>query len=339
MDGREEAWRPGKVDAGSISGVVRMLPRPHVSGLTSTSTRTVETLPLNDVMHRFLLERAGVRGTLVRLGESWREMASHAEYPAALRALLGETAAASALLTGNIKLDGALSIELKSSGSLRLLFAECSDQDRLRGLARWNGSLPDSLALDALPDAVMAITIGNVERGQRYQGLVEVQHASLADSLEAYFVQSEQLPARILLAANGEHAVGLMLQKLPHEGGVDAVNDEDAWNRIVHLTATLGADELLNTAPEQLLYRLYHEESVRLFEARELAFGCSCSRARVTEMLRSLGREEVEAALAAHHDQIEVICEFCAKHYHFDRIDAEYLLSDGAPLPVPRTEQ
>lgn len=300
---------------------------------------TVETLPLDDVMHRFMLERAGVRGTLVRLSTSWREVAGHAEYPAALQGLLGETVAASALLTGNIKLDGTLSIELKSAGSLRLLFAECSDQGRLRGLARWNEPLPESLALNELSDAIMAITIGNVERGQRYQGLVELKHAGVADSLEAYFVQSEQLPARIVLAANGEHAVGLMLQKLPDEGGRDAVNDEDAWNRIVHLTATLGADELLTTAPEQLLYRLYHEEDVRLFEARELAFGCSCSRERVSGMLRSLGREEVEAALAARDGEIEVICEFCAQRYHFDRIDAEHLLSDGAPLPVPHTEQ
>ena len=269
----------------------------------------MENLPADDVLHRFLLEHAGVRGVLVKLGPTWREVAARADYPPAVRALLGETLAASALLTGNIKLDGALSIELKSSGALRLLFAECTDQGRLRGLARWNEPLPESLALHELPDAGMAITIGNVERGQRYQGLVELQHAGVAEALENYFVQSEQLPARILLAADGEHAVGLMLQKLPDEGGHHAAQDEDAWNRIVHLTATLGVQELLTAAPEQLLYRLYHEESVRLFEPRALAFGCSCSRERVSGMLRSLGRDEVEAALAARDDQIEVICE------------------------------
>jgi molecular chaperone Hsp33 len=256
-----------------------------------------------------------------------------------LQILLGELLAASALLTGNIKLDGALSVELKSSGALRLLFAECSDQGRLRGLARWNAPLPEPLVLDELSDAVMAITIGNVERGQRYQGLVELQHAGLAESLEEYFVRSEQLPARIVLAADGEHAVGLMLQKMPDEGGHGAALDDDAWNRIVHLTATLQAGELLAAAPEQLLYRLYHEESVRLFEPRPLAFGCSCSRERVTAMLRSLGRDEVEAALASRGDEIEVICEFCAQHYHFDRIDAEYLLSDAAAPDAPETPQ
>jgi molecular chaperone Hsp33 len=299
----------------------------------------VETLIVDDTMHRFLLERAGVRGVLIRLGPAWREVAGRADYPPALLTLLGEALAASAMLTGNIKLDGALSIELKSTGALRLLFAECNDQGRLRGLARWNDPLPQPLVLDALPGAIMAITIGNVERGQRYQGLVDLEHAELADALENYFVQSEQLPARILLAADGEHAVGLMLQKIPDEGGSDVAPDEDAWNRIVHLTATLGVQELLTTAPEQLIHRLYHEESARISDLRPLAFGCSCSRERVTAMLRSLGRDEVEAALTSRNDEIEVICEFCAQRYYFDRIDAEHLLSDSAALDMPDTEQ
>jgi len=299
----------------------------------------VETLIVEDVMHRFLLERAGVRGVLVRLGPAWREVAGRANYPPPLRDMLGQTLASSALLTGNIKLDGALSVELKSTGALRLLFAECTDQGRLRGLARWNDPLPEPLSLRDLPDAHMAITIGNVERGQRYQGLVDLQHDDIGAALENYFEQSEQLPARILLAADSEHAVGLMLQKMPDEGGHDAVVDEDAWSRIVHLTATLSTDELLTTAPEQLLYRLYHEESARLFEPRPLAFGCSCSRERVSAMLHSLGREEVEASLAANGDVIEVICEFCAQHYHFDRIDAEHLLSDSAAPNASDTAQ
>lgn len=295
----------------------------------------VETILGEDVLHRFLLERAGVRGVLVRLGAAWREVAGRADYPPALRELLGQSLVASALLTGNIKLEGALSIELKSAGALRLLFAECTDRGRLRGLARWNDPLPEPLALSELPGAVMAITIGQAERGQRYQGLVDLQQSSLAASLEGYFAQSEQLPARILLASDGEHAVGLMLQQLPGEGGHSAVDDDDAWTRIEHLTATLGAQEMLSTAPEKLLYRLYHEEQVALFEPRPLAFGCSCTRERVTAMLRALGREEVEAALAARDGEIEVICEFCAQRYTFDAIDAEHLLSDpGGEAPT-----
>jgi len=299
----------------------------------------VETVLVEDVLHRFMLERAGVRGVLVRLGSAWREVAGRSAYPAALRSVLGQTLAASALLTGNIKFEGALSVELKSSGPLRLLFAECTDQGRLRGLARWNDPLPSTIDLAVLPDAYMAITIGNAERGQRYQGLVDLQHPDLASALENYFSQSEQLPARIVLAADGEHAVGLMLQKLPDEGGHDAVEDEDAWTRIQHLTATLGQEELLTTPPEQLLYRLYHEESVRLFEPRPLAFGCSCTRERVEAVLRSLGRDEVEAALEAREGEIEVICEFCAQRYTFDRIDAEHLLSVSPAATAPHTAQ
>jgi molecular chaperone Hsp33 len=130
-----------------------------------------------------------------------------------------------------------------------------------------------------------------------------------------------------------------MLQKLPGEGGHDAVHDEDGWARVMHLTGTLGAEEMLAVAPEQLLYRLYHEESVRLFEPRPLAFGCSCTRERVESMLRSLGRDEVEAALAARDDEIEVICEFCAQRYTFDRIDAEHLLSASAAAGASTTAQ
>ena len=289
----------------------------------------VETVLVEDVLHRFLLERAGVRGVIVRLGPAWREVAGRAPYPEPLRDLLGQALAASALLTGNIKFEGALSIELKSAGALRLLFAECSDAGRLRGLAHWNAELPDLLHLSELPEAIMAITIGQADRGQRYQGLIDLGHPELAAALENYFLQSEQLPARFVLAANGQHAVGLMLQKLPGEGGHDAAEDEDAWTRIEHLTATLGRDELLATPPEELLYRLYHEETVRLFEPRPLAFGCSCSRERVEAMLRSLGREEIEATLEAQHGLIEVTCEFCARTYSFDRVDAQHVLSGG----------
>ena len=299
----------------------------------------METVLLDDVLHRFLLERAGVRGVLVRLGPSWREVAGRGDYPEVVRTLLGQSLAASAMLTGNIKFDGALSIELKSAGALRLLFAECTDQGRLRGLARWNDPLPEPFVVSDLPGAVMAITIGHAERGQRYQGLVDLQQPSLGEALENYFSQSEQLPAKIVLAANGEHAVGLMLQRLPGEGGHSAADDEDGWNRIEHLTATLGEQELLTTSPEQLLYRLYHEESVRLFEPRPLAFGCSCTRDRVESMLRSLGREEVEAALEARDGEIEVICEFCAQRYTFDRIDAEHLLSASHNAEASTTSQ
>lgn len=303
---------------------------------------TVDNLVSEDVLHRFMLEKAGVRGVLVRLGDSWREIASRGDYPAPLHDTLGQAVAASALLTGNIKFEGSLSLEFKSQGALRLLFAECTDQGRLRGLARFDpGTVPEKGKLDLRdqPEAMLAITIGQVDRG-RYQGVVDLDAPSIAHALENYFERSEQLPARILLAANGTHAVGLMLQPVPGEGGHDAASDDDdAWERVGHLTATLSASELLSTRPEELLYRLYHEETVRLYEPKPLEFGCTCSQERVEGMLRALGRDEVEATLEDRNGEIEVICEFCATRYVFDKVDAERLLTQADTPPAPSTLQ
>lgn len=304
----------------------------------------VDTLVSEDVLYRFMLEKAGVRGVLVRLGASWKEIAYRDGYPAAVRTTLGQAVAASALLTGNIKFEGALSIEYKSQGALRLMFAECTDKGRVRGIARIEedepGTLVDHVHLAGAPEAVLAITIGQADRG-RYQGIVDLSDASsLSQALEGYFERSEQLPARIMLAADGEHAVGLMVQPVPGEGGHSAATeDDDAWERVGHLMATLSDKEMLSTRPEELLFRLFHEETVRLYEPRSLAFGCTCSQERVEGMLRALGRPEVEAALEDRGGEIEVVCEFCATRYTFDRVDAERLLTQVETPPAPSTLQ
>jgi molecular chaperone Hsp33 len=320
-----------------------MLAWPHLSSDHQEATVTdsiVETLSSEDVLHRFMLEKAGVRGVLVRLGASWREIASRGDYPADIRNTLGEAAAASALLTGNIKFDGSLSLEFKSEGALRLLFAECTDQGHLRGLARFDAdTLPAALHLNELPNALLAITIGQVDRG-RYQGVVDLDEPSIAKALENYFERSEQLPARILLAANADHAVGLMLQPIAGEGGHSAAeDDDDAWARVGMLTDTLSSSEMLSIRPEELLYRLYHEETVSVYEAKGLSFGCTCSQERVEGMLRALGRTEVEETLDDRDGEIEVVCEFCATRYIFDRVDAERLLTQVETPPSPSTLQ
>lgn len=294
-----------------------------------------------DLLHRFVLERAGVRGALVQLSSAWKAVAGRADYPPALRDLLGQGLVASALLTANIKVDGQLSLELKSAGALRMLFAECNENGRLRGLARWDEDSPFSEHLDltGLPQAILAITLGDVERGHRYQGLVELNATTLSGNLEVYFVQSEQLPTRLLLAADADQAVGLMLQKLPGEGGHEVEVDADGWNRIEHLLATVDQEELLQVSSETLLYRLFHQESVSLFEPQALRFGCSCSVQRVEQMLRGLGADEVDAALSEQDGKLEVICEFCAQEYHFDRVDVARVFSEQTAAPGTSTTQ
>ena len=290
----------------------------------------------DDFLHRFELERAGVRGVLVRMHDSWQQVRERADYPSALADLLGRTLAASALFTGNIKFDGALSIQIKNAGPVNLLFAECSSDGQVRGLARWQGDIADDFRLpDAQPSPLLAITIDNRASGQRYQGLVPVEDTHLATLFERYFERSEQLPTRVVLACGDGRCAGLMLQRLP--GSAHAEEDADAWNRVGHLLASVSGRELLDVAPETLLYRLFHEESVRLHAAKALRLGCSCSRERVASMLHSIGRAEAEAAVR--EDGIaEVTCEFCNTHYRFDRVDLEQVFRSGQDVPAAPTQ-
>ena len=212
-------------------------------------------VPESDALLRFLLETSGVRGVLVRLTDTWQAVLERATYPPAVAACLGETLAATALMTGHAKVDGRLSVQLRGTGALRSMFAECTRDGTIRGLAGFSEPLPDALGpRDFGDDSVLAITIENVaigdRPGMRYQGLVELDADTIAEAFEDYFDQSEQLPTRMLLAADASSAVGLMLQKLP-----DSVGDTDGWPRAVASFETLGGEELLATPPQDLLFR------------------------------------------------------------------------------------
>lgn len=270
---------------------------------------------MNDGVTRFLLPAAGVRGVAVRLEDTWQTVGGRADYPPSARELLGEASAAAVLFTGHTKVDGRLSIQLRSQGTLRSLFAECTAAGTVRGIAQLStaGDAPRDLR-DLGEDALLAITIENPgldpREPQRYQSLVGLQAGRLAEAFEDYFRQSEQLPTRLLLAADGDRACGLMLQKLPGDEG-----DDDGWSRAGALFDTLGEAELLATPVPVLLHRLFHEETPQILTERAVRFGCSCSRERVESMLQSLGEEEATAALA--DGVAEVRCEFCGQEYRF----------------------
>ncbi len=269
-----------------------------------------------DSLTRFLLHDAGVRGVRVHLDATWQQIRQRDNYPIAVSELLGEAAVAAALFTGHAKIDGRLSVQLRGEGALRTLFAECTASGTLRGIAQVEegGALPRDLrALGA--NAILAITIENPgaegREPTRYQGMVALEADSLGGAFEAYFRQSEQLPTRLLLVAEGDRAAGLMLQKLPGDSG-----DEDGWNRAVALFETLSPEELLDWPTQTLLGRLFHEEAAEVLDVRPLRFACSCSRERVGAMLHSLGQDEAEAA--AVDGVAHIRCEFCGEQYYFD---------------------
>lgn len=289
-----------------------------------------EPLHDHDALTRFLLPAAGVRGVRVHLDQAWMQVRSRDDHGPAVTELLGEALAAAALFTGHAKVDGRLSVQLRGQGALRTLFAECTAAGTVRGIARVEGEPPASRDLRRLggDDALLAITIENPSAPGRdpvrYQGLVGLEADSLAGAFEAYFRQSEQLPTRILLAADDSRAAGLLLQKLPGDEG-----DGDGWNRASLLFDTLGPGELLELPAATLLHRLFHEEGVQILGGRPLRFGCSCSRERVSSMLRSLGGEEARAAVL--DGRAEVRCEFCGERYHFDPEEIEALLAQPEP--------
>jgi molecular chaperone Hsp33 len=279
-----------------------------------------------DTLTRFMLERSGVRGVLVHLDDAWQAIRDRTTYPEPVAERLGETCAAAALFTGHVKVDGRLSVQLRGTGALRTLFAECTATGTLRGIAHYTGPLPDPLTPRAFGDgSLLAITIENLPPGGqemvRYQGLVDLDADLLSDAFESYFAQSEQLPTRVFLAASGDRAAALMLQSLPQ----GRHGDPDGWGRASALFDTLGRQELLDVPVESLLWRLFHEEDVRVLGQRTLAFACSCSRPRVEDMLRSLGPAEAEAA--AGNGEAEVHCDFCGQGYAFslDQIHALFL--------------
>lgn len=294
--------------------------------------------PDTDRLTRFLLPHAGVRGVRVHLTEAWQQVRANGPYPPAIEEMLGEACAAAALFTGHAKVEGRLSVQLRASGALRTLFAECTAAGTIRGIARFDADLAASMTRD-LRDlgegALLALTIENPSRGRepmRYQGLVSLDSEALSGAFEAYFRQSEQLPTRVLLAVDGGHAAGLMVQRLPGDEG-----DADGWNRISTLFDTLSTSELLRWPGETLLTRLFSEDEPQDLGDRPLEFGCSCSRERVEAMIASLGPEEARASVI--DGEVHVVCEFCGRDYRFSPDDVERVLreSDEAVEAPART--
>ncbi|MFW5425939.1 MAG: Hsp33 family molecular chaperone HslO [Methylophagaceae bacterium] len=281
----------------------------------------------SDNLQRFIFDNAPVRGEWVHLTDAWKDVLSRREYPAPIECLLGEMMAAAALLTATVKIKGRLVLQLKSSGPVTLMMVECTSNNTLRAFAQWNGEVADDATLmDITGDGALAITIDVEGSKQPYQGVVSLQGESISDVLETYFKQSEQLETRIWLAADSHSAAGLFLQQLPSESNNTDADKED-WSRLNQLASTISKQELLALGAGTLLHRLFHEEECRLLTATELRFSCNCSRERVAKTIGLLGKDDA-TNLLEEQGHIEVACEFCNEHYHFDGVDVAQVFSN-----------
>ncbi len=287
-----------------------------------------------DQRRRFIFEYANVRGELIHLDHSYREVLRRHDYPAPVARLLGEAMAAAGLLAATIKFQGSLILQIQGSGPVTMAVASASHASELRAVARHGErDVPDGTLAELFGEGYLAITIDPEESNDRYQGIVPLQSEGLAEAVDGYFAQSEQLPTRIWLACDGKSAAGLLLQRLP-----DAPNpDADAWDRAEHLASTIRPEELLKLAIPDIIRRLFHEEDIRLYPPEPLRFHCPCSRERVASALYSLGRDEAESIIAE-QQEIETHCDFCGQRYAFDSVDVEQLFSgEGDSSPPGRT--
>jgi molecular chaperone Hsp33 len=296
-----------------------------------------------DCLHRFVFEHYPIRGHLVHLDAAWRALIEHREYPEAIRDILGEAVAASLLLAGTIKFDGVLSLQLQGDGPMHLLLAQCTSGLGVRGLARYRddddearrGAVGSGAAAigDLIGAGNLTVTLETDDGAQRYQGIVPITGDRLADSLQVYFENSEQLPTRLWLYADDRGVSGMLLQRLPAEGGGGASGSraaevDDAWRRVQLIGDTLTPTELRTLGDAEILHRLFNEDDLRLFEPAPVYFRCRCSRERVAGMLQGLGEAETRSVLEE-RGEVEVRCDFCNRAYVFDAVDVAQLFNAG----------
>jgi molecular chaperone Hsp33 len=291
-----------------------------------------------DWLRRFHLTEIGVRGAIVRLDASWRRIAGQTDYPQSVRHLLGQSLAASALFAGDVLGQGSVSLQLRGDGPLRMLFAECNEHGQVRGVARVEPPIAQHIDLSKLgARAVLAITVHRTQPQElRYQGIVPLESATLAQAIAHYCHHSEQIPTAVHLSCDEQRCAGMFLQQIAEQGGYAAGGAPLEFERVQALFATLTDVELLELPPQTVLRRLFVEDDVVLGQATALRFGCTCSRERVVEVLRSLGPDP---DAAPSDEPTEVRCEFCNQTYRFDAVDLAQAFAADRAAPGPHRSQ
>ena len=282
---------------------------------------------MSDLRQRFFIEDSPVRGEVVHLEEALQTILKQRDYVPAVQVLLGEMLCATALLASTLKIKGRISLQIQASGTFKWAMAECNHLGEVRALAdyeqdpRFLSAEDSSTVLKSLVSPVLFINI-EPEFGERYQGIVPLDKANLAECLMQYYDLSAQIPTRIVLASNAERAGGLLIQLLPRNSEEEQQRvDEDLWPRVTMLTETLKAEELTDLDVNEILYHLYNEEQVRLPEVEALRFGCTCSKERCANALMQIGVAAVRETLE-HQNPITMDCQFCSTQYSFSAEEA-----------------
>ncbi|OAT28819.1 Hsp33 family heat shock protein/chaperonin [Buttiauxella brennerae ATCC 51605] len=283
----------------------------------------------HDQLHRYLFENFAVRGELVTVSETWKQIMENHDYPAPVKTILGELLVATSLLTATLKFDGDITVQLQGDGPMSLAVINGNNNQQMRGVARFKGEIPADADLKTLVgNGYLVITITPAQ-GERYQGVVGLEGDTLAACLEDYFLRSEQLPTRLFIRTGeveGKPAAGgMLLQVLPAQ---DAQADD--FNHLTALTETIKAEELLTLPANDVLWRLYHEEEVTLYDPQAVEFKCTCSRERCADALRTLPDEEVNSILAE-EGEIDMNCDYCGNHYVFNSMDIAEIRNNASP--------
>ena len=271
----------------------------------------------------FVFDSLPVRGALISLSRSWRRMLRDHDYEGLIRDTLGHAAAATGLIAQSLKFDGAITLQIQGGGGLRMLVMQCTSELELRGMASADEDAAAKSFGDLVQDAHCAITVDTGERP--YQGIVEIERSSLADSLENYFARSVQVPSHVALVSDESLSGGILLQQMPGQQGLD----DDDWNRLGYLAATLRTRDLGAANGVALIGKIFAEDDVRVFEPKPVVFRCRCSRVRAEEVLRMLGESETREVLAE-RGRVDVTCEYCGRRREFDPIDISGLFTDNA---------
>ena len=282
---------------------------------------------MSDLRQRFFIEDSPVRGEVVHLEESLQTILAQRDYMPAVKALLGEMLSATALLASTLKIKGRISLQIQASGTFKWAMAECNHLGEIRALAdyeqdpHFQEGTDSSVVLGSLQNPVLFINI-EPEFGDRYQGIVPLDQPTLAGCLMQYYDLSAQIPTHIVLATTPKRSGGLLIQLLPRNNEEEQqLIDEDIWPRLTMLTETLKPEELTELSANEILYRLYNEEQVRLPEIEHLKFGCTCSKERCAEALIQIGVESVRETLTE-QNPIRMDCQFCNTQYSFTAEEA-----------------